>query len=285
MLFWTSSTADTPPFSRWQRDSFDDAKGTPLYDALLAIQEVASEPITGVEINSPEYQRDTRTITEIYSIPELTEPILVLLDAVEKTGLDQLPKSVRYRAVDVIIGAVASGKSEFVPVLKRLARSPEVKVRKAVTYGEAIHNSPSPSLAVMKESIVGTLENIPEEFLDTIESRSRVNEFISAVNRYCEFSTLEQRQEIRPLVENFLKKGGSRFEELYRAELEKTLTTKSLTIKPATARETKRTMPTAEGFDEKTVLHSLLFWCLAILAILGFLWVVVKKRLRMKGMS
>ncbi len=282
MLFWHSAAADTQPFSPWEWDSFEDVKGTPLYDALLAIQNVASEPITGIEKDSPEYKRDTRTITEIYSVPELAGPILVLLDAVEKTGLDQLPKSIRYHADDVIIGAVASGKGEFVPALKRLARSPEVKVRKAVAYGEAIHMSPSPSLALMKESMLGALEHVPQEISNTVETRARVDEFISCMEIYCEFSTLKQRQEIRPLVEKFLKRGGSKFEKFYRPKLEETLKAESPRMKHAMTRETKRTVSGIEESVTKPAFSPVLIWSIVILITIGFLWIGIKKRRRIK---
>ena len=280
MLFWTSAAADTSPFEHWERDSFDDAKGTPLYDALLAIQNIAAAPITGIEISSPEYKPDKRTITEIYSTPELADPILVVLDAVEKTGLDQLPKSVRYHADDVIIGAVASGKGEFVPALKRLARSPEVKVRKAVANQAAIRISPSPSLDVMKESLSGALEHIPQEISNTFEYRTRVDEFTSAVYMYCECSTLKQRQEIRPLVEKFLKRGGSKFEKFYRPKLEETLKAESPRMKYAEARATKRTVPDTGKSGDKPAFQPFLVCGIVILIIIGFLWLAIKRRQR-----
>ena len=247
-------------------------KGTPLYDAFTTIKKAVVGPITGISKDSPEYKPDLRTKSEIYSVPELTGPIAVVLDAVDKLGLDHLSKNYRFEAIYAIVGAVASGRSEFVPTLKRLARSSDVEVRKAVTDQEANRMSPAPSLEVMKESLLGALEHLPQEITDTFECRTRVEEFTGGVEMYCEFSTLQQRKEIRPLVEKFLKSGPRAFEEFYRPKLEEILKAESPRMKYAAA--------TMEESASKPAFPPFLVWSLVILVTIGFLWMGIKIRQR-----
>ena len=201
-----------------------------LDDVLIVIRKAIDGPTSKIPKDSPDYVPDRSTIAERLGDPEASAAILTLLNRVDVNGLDKLPVGARETVLVVIRAAVATGRSEFVPVLKRLAHNSNPRVRGVVADLEFHRRSPTPSVELMKECLMGALEYTPKEFVRSkdadqwVVDREPYERVENCMRLYCEFATQQQREDVRPLIENYLTKySNDEFEMIYRPKLEKLL--------------------------------------------------------------
>lgn len=271
-------------------DRFYDVKDKPLHDALTKLQDVnaGSMELMGTYLFSPVYMKQGLDLAEYFSNPEASKALWVLLGAVESPRFDQLPDGARQRAIGAVEMAVGSGKSEFIPILKRLAHHPNPEVRGAVAMQDVNRYAPSTSLEVLKESILGAMDHLPLQVsgsngFQEPEFRARWNEFENAVSLYCEFATPSQREEIRPLVETSIKKYGFRFAHFHRPRFDEALSAENgMTVKTMRGKELvverKRDEVALAAERKRKATFKLLKWGSMILLSIGIIWQVIRKR-------
>jgi hypothetical protein len=265
-------------------DPFYEVKDKTLHGALTKLRyiQAGSPTFMGNELFSPAYMKHGLELEKYFSDPEASKALWVLLDAIEKPGFEQLPNLARYRVMGAVVMAVGSGKSEFIPTLKRLAHHPNPIIRGAIASYDENRYAPSTSLEVLKESVLGAIEQLPQEPSKSQEFRARWDEFEHAVGLYCEFATPSQRDEIRPLVEKNLNRYGFLYVNYYRPRIEKSLSAETgFTVKTRRGKEVvverkRDEIAIASERFQKTMFR-IFSWGSGTLVALGLIFLMIKK--------
>ena len=207
-------------------DPYSEIEDKSLHDALLLMRYVNPSPVESYASGERSMAKGIE-LHEFFSKLDASQAMLTLLTAVAAHGLEQFPENCHLSVLNLLEAAVGSGRTEFIPKLKQLAHHPHPKIRNALYRGALYGYNPRPSLELMKEIVLGALESMPNETSGSEEFVKRRGAFLDAVSLYCNYSTLKQRGEIIPYVEEFLTKYNLSFEQFYRPRLYKTLGTKS----------------------------------------------------------
>jgi hypothetical protein len=213
-------------FGASRDDPYSDIKDKRLHDAMLLMRDVNPSPPDSYA-KYETFMKKGAELHEFFSNPEASQAMLTLLDAVAVEGFGQLPEKYNLSVLNHLEAASGSGRTEFIPALKQLAHHQDPKIRKAVHRGISYGYNPYPSLELMKEIVRSALILMPNGKSESQEFSDRREEFKDSVELYCKYSTLKQRAEIQPMVEEFLTKYDLSFERFYRPRLYETLGTKS----------------------------------------------------------
>ncbi|MBB5034674.1 hypothetical protein [Prosthecobacter vanneervenii] len=105
---------------------------------------------------------------------------------------------------DIITRCIVSGHENFIPVLKKIAKTPNLRLRHAI--GEAYANSDRPSEEVLRELIAAAEAELPKDTSNKEDAQKRFNEFTRQITVYCNYVPLENREPAKLAVERFLNR-------------------------------------------------------------------------------
>jgi hypothetical protein len=204
-----NAAAQDSPLQPWELDPFYSLKDTRLHDALTTLFNL--RPVQ----TAHSIAEEKRMKVALFNLPPNRDAIVVVLAAAAASPFSEFPEIVQYTMIRAVEAAVVSASAVHVPRLKQLAHNADKRLRDAVASGNALNDSPAPSIEVLKESLLASEEHLPAS-LKNIQDPRVLDEFEDRLRSYTTWASASQRAEISPMVERFLTRyNDSRVEKYY----------------------------------------------------------------------
>lgn len=260
-----------------------------IADANLRAAFTRLEGLQTTRLDSSPSRTAELAAADLYRRPENFAAIMTVLQKVDSGNLD-VHKSVAIEQMvkGTISAAIMSGKTDAIPVLKKLAWNSDDLIRKAVSTPNAYSMSELRPVELLLEVVKSAESRLPDQLLSDQHTQDALNEFEDRVILFCDFTTPTDRKSIQPLLDHFSQRYNdaklweyykNRFAQLMDDDYPPKIRTQSKEdLRPKDRGKQIKHLPATALPPTEGNKHTWLVWLLVVItSAIGAAWLLMRK--------